>query len=289
MTQPDEQQLLETGRIIALAREIETRMAACGAVGNGLREKSESLRERLPQESERLLAFIGNVRNRVAHEADAAVSAEEFQLFEEACDAIRRELDRLHPDGGTASPAPAESPKKARNGKMPEPPAPENTASTGDEWLTVAARIPGAHLLYAFRQLFLSVGAGGGVMLGLFAAELLGIGITLHGCFRRELLPVGIGATLLFSCWLYGVVDGIRQPPEHRCPAPLWLLPGVDLLYFLCRFAAGTQWVLFLESAIILGVWGGAIHLAATGEIPAALLLGALSYAGALLLSLVRR
>ncbi len=290
MTQPTEQQLLETGRIIAFTREIETRMAACGAVGNGLREKSDSLAGRLPPETGRLLAFIGSVRNRVAHEAGTTVSHEEFQLFEEACAAIRKELDQITPPQEDQSP---QTPAVSRRGEMRmEPETPEPSAAppeSGGEWLTVAARIPGAHLLYAFRQLFLSVGTEGGVMLGLFAAELAGIGLGVRSFLLREWLPAGIGATIVGSCWLYGVIDGFRRRGEHRIPAPLWLLPGVDLLYFLARFAVKTGWALFLESAIILGVWGGAIHLAATGEIPAALLLGFLSYAGAFFLSLVRR
>ena len=44
----EDEKLLTTGRVIAAARQIETRLAECGASGSGLREKVQSLGPRLP-------------------------------------------------------------------------------------------------------------------------------------------------------------------------------------------------------------------------------------------------
>ena len=78
--------------MITLTRQIESRLVALGASGNGLREKSESLAGRFPPEVEKLLAFIGCIRNRIAHEDQAGISPEELQFFEEAVAAVLAEL-----------------------------------------------------------------------------------------------------------------------------------------------------------------------------------------------------
>lgn len=91
----EEEQLLTTGRVIDATRKIESKLVACGAVGSGLREKAESLGDRLPAEAARLIRFIGSVRNRFAHESGARLRPDELELFEEAAEAVLAELDSL--------------------------------------------------------------------------------------------------------------------------------------------------------------------------------------------------
>ena len=91
----EEEQLLTTGRVIDATRKIESKLVACGAVGSGLREKAESLGDRLPAEAARLIRFIGSVRNRFAHESGARLRPAELELFEEAAGSVLAALDNL--------------------------------------------------------------------------------------------------------------------------------------------------------------------------------------------------
>lgn len=92
-----ENRLLLTGKVVSLTGRIESRLAECGAVGTGLREKTDSLGSKLSPEVVKLLAYIGSIRNRFAHEPEAEISGEEFALFEESVRMVQQELDILWP------------------------------------------------------------------------------------------------------------------------------------------------------------------------------------------------
>ena len=110
----EEAQLLTTGRVIAAARKIESKLVECGGSGDGMREKVESLGSRIPPETVQLINHIGGVRNRFAHESDAALRPDELKLFEEAVDAVLEDLDEL-------ASAPPPPPRPAGKKAVPKP------------------------------------------------------------------------------------------------------------------------------------------------------------------------
>ncbi len=293
----------QTGRIIALTRQIESRMSALGAEGTGLREKSESLGDRLPPESARLLAFIGSIRNRVAHEEDAVVSREEFALFEEAVQVVLEELGEPAPKTKPKPAKPAKPPaeekeeggeKVEKAGKVektkepaPAPAAPPPEPTALEKWLEpmlanasllTMGRIPALHLLYAGKMMLDAAMPCLLVVLlaGFELAALFAIG---YGLYSGIGWLAAVGAGVWFLTWLGGIYDG-RFLAEEKLSWALLLIPGGNLAGFFLRFLAELEWGRFFAGAGILFAWIGALVLLCRGEFAAAGVVGFLSYLG---------
>ena len=208
MDTPNSQEIEVAGKVITLTRQIESRLVALGASGNGLREKSESLAGKFPREVEKLLAFIGCIRNRIAHEDQPGISPEELQFFEEAVAAVLEELklpgETAAESAGTPAatlppppppPAPVTPPEPAVSATPVKPAArpssPQSKATAPSQPAvapparpelvpSLAGRIPLLHLAYAVelaytalrparRPLFLALLEVGAVVLAVFA------------------------------------------------------------------------------------------------------------------------
>ncbi len=273
MNAPTAEQIELTGRIVTLAGGVEARLTECGGRGVGLREKSEALGERIPPEVGRLLAFIGNLRNRVAHEPGASVSAEEFELFQEAVATVQEELDRLFPRLGTAS-SPAGSP------------SPRNM---DEEWFRTAGRIPGLHLIFACK-LAADALRPGWQMLLVALVEAGGLAMAGWGIYCRIFELAGFGGSLAMCAWAVGICDGWRQRQAgSHFPLFIILIPILNFVYLAYRMARQLRWFLLAEAAVILVVWGAAIQMALAQEFPMAGILALLSYAGAVVATCINR
>ena len=215
MNTPDPQEIEVAGKVITLTRQIESRLVALGASGNGLREKSESLAGRFPPEVEKLLAFIGCIRNRIAHEDQAGISPEELQFFEEAVAAVLAELKlpgettaepsgtpaaTLPPPPPAPSPAPVSPPESTGSATLEKPSARTNSY---EGWFRSAERlplafflIPGANLLWVLRELLRLTGwfrlAAAFTILAVWV-------VAIFLAFRREFSAAGILAMLSYA------------------------------------------------------------------------------------------
>lgn len=274
-------QLLTTGRVIAAARKIETRLAECGATGSGMREKVESLGPRLPAETRNLINHIGGVRNRFAHESGADLRADELELFEEAVEAVLEDLDEL-------SAAPPPKPERPRRKTSP-PPSPDDVpVDTPDDpekplppWTSpMWAYLPGPHLVYAFLTAWNAFGAGQLYLLLLLAE--LGSLTALGFAAALSSPPLAIaGGSLFAAIWLCGLVLGLRRRTAEQgvgfSPVPL-----LNLVWFSQKIIVHTDPARLVVAGAILGIWLAAIQLAVSGEYAAALLIGLMSWIGAL-------
>lgn len=285
----EETQLLTTGRVIAAARKIETRLAECGASGAGMREKVESLNGRLQPDTVSLINHIGGVRNRFAHESNADLRPDELELFEEAVAAVLEDLDEL-----AATPPPEPEKSKKRSGKtasasprQPETPA-MGTEKPLPPWSSpLWAALPGPHLVYALLTGWNAFGAGQLYLL-LLLAELLALAI-LGFAAAWSSLPLAItGGSLFGAVWLCGLLLGLRCRNEEEnvgfSPVPL-----LNLLWFLRKIAAYADLARLIVAGAILGIWLAAIQLAVSGEYAAAVIIAVLSWGSALADALLHR
>ena len=305
MNTPDPQEIEVAGKVITLTRQIESRLVALGASGNGLREKSESLAGRFPPEVEKLLAFIGCIRNRIAHEDQAGISPEELQFFEEAVAAVLAELKlpgetTAEPSGTPAAtlppppppPAPVTPPEPAVSATPVKPAArpssPQSKATAPSQPAvapparpelvpSLAGRIPLLHLAYAVelaltalrparRPLFLALLEVGAVVLAVFAL--------LDGIYYLA----GLAGSIFLLSYAAILYEGWFRSAE-RLPLPFFLIPGANLLWVLRELLRLTGWFRLAAAFTILAVWVVAIFLAFRREFSAAGILAMLSYA----------
>jgi len=273
----EDTQLLTTGRVIAAAREIETRLAECGASGNGLREKVASLGPRLPAETRNLINHIGGVRNRFAHESNAELRPDELELFEEAVEAVLEDLDEL-------SAAPPPKPEKPKRKASPPPSpieAPDDPELPLPPWTSpMWAYLPGPHLVYAFLIAWNAFGAGQLYLLLLLAE--LGSLTALGFAAALSSLPLAIvGGSLFTAIWLCGLVLALRNRTTGQgigySPVPL-----LNLVWFSQKIIVHTDPARLVVAGAILGIWLAAIQLAVSGEYAAAIIIGLMSWIGAL-------
>src|SRR5574344_837309 len=268
MAELSQQDILLTGKIIAASREIESRMAACGATGNGLREKTESLAGKPPPEAVKLSIYVGNIRNRLAHESAGKVSEEEYALFEAASQTLLSELDKLAA-GGKPAPAPAASPAEpvpegstAVPDGAAEPPAP---AVPEVYRFRLWAWFPGAHILFALELLWHSL-RGGWEYWALSAIELASLAGVWAAIFRWKLnWLLGVMLSLFALVWLIGIWDKLRRRDETRLGGAAWW-PLVNLAYFVGCIGESFRPALFTAAAAMAVGWGGAIYFAVIGE-----------------------
>ncbi len=278
----EEAQLLATGRIIAATRNIESKLVECGASGSGLREKTESLGSRLPVETVRLINHIGTVRNRVAHENNVELRDDELELFEEASATVLTELEKLLPEPKKAVRKKPAAPKSPTD----EPAEPETTTKTPAEkalppWNSpMWAYFPGVHLAYAFLTGWSAFGAGQLYLL-LLLAELLSL-TALGFAAALPSVPLAItGGSLFVAIWLCGAFLGWRGRAEYKLG--FCLFPLLNLFWFIRKVIDFIDPARLVISIAILGTWLAAIQLAASGEFPAAAIVGAISWIGALI------
>lgn len=298
MSEPSEHDLLLTGRIIAATREIESRMVECGASGNGLREKTESLAGKLPPEAVKLSIFIGNVRNRLAHETDSRVSDDEAALFDEAVRMLLHELDRLAgnsrvdsgPDAAAVVVPPPQSPvpetilperlPAAERSEAPEADSPVESESPPA--LGFAAWIPVLHLAFAGELLLRSIRLGWE-----YAALLIGecamLALLSYAVYFKIEWMMGVAGSLLVAIYLYGVFDAFRRRADYPGTVKLGLIPLVNLVYFMIRLIAAFQIVPFLGGVTILSCWGTAIYFGCMHEWLAMLIFAGISWGTALI------
>lgn len=292
----EEEQLLTTGRVIDATRKIESKLVACGATGSGLREKAESLGERLPDEAARLIRFIGSVRNRVAHESSAMLRPDELALFEEATQAVLTELDKFSP------PEPSTGTPPAALLKTTPPPTASEGDGIGDEtheevgtktnpsailppWNSpIWSALPGLHLVYAFRAGWNAFGAGQ-LFLLLSIVELLGfVLLGFAAGYRSPLLAAGGGA-LCVAVYLCGLWLGLREKKGFG----LYLVPVANLVWFFRRITTCLEPTQLIVATAILGIWLAAIRLLLEEEFIASGITAMISWGGAIIDSFLRR
>lgn len=304
MDTPNSQEIEVAGKVITLTRQIESRLVALGASGNGLREKSESLAGKFPREVEKLLAFIGCIRNRIAHEDQPGISPEELQFFEEAVAAVLEELklpgETAAESAGTPAatlppppppPAPVTPPESTGSATPVKPAArpssPQSKATAPSQPAvapparpelvpSLAGRIPLLHLAYAVelaytalrptrRPLFLALLEVGAVVLAVFAL--------LDGIYYLA----GLAGSIFLLSYAAILYEGWFRSAE-RLPLAFFLIPGANLLWVLRELLRLTGWFRLAAAFTILAVWVVAILLALRREFSAAGVLALLSY-----------
>lgn len=304
MDTPNSQEIEVAGKVITLTRQIESRLVALGASGNGLREKSESLAGKFPREVEKLLAFIGCIRNRIAHEDQPGISPEELQFFEEAVAAVLEELklpgETAAESAGTPAatlppppppPAPVTPPESTGSATPVKPAArpssPQSKATAPSQPAVpppsrpelvplLAGRIPLLHLAYAVelaytalrparRPLFLALLEVGSVILAVFAL--------LDGIYYLA----GLAGSIFLLSYAAILYEGWFRSTE-RLPLAFFLIPGANLLWVLRELLRLTGWLRLAAAFTILAVWMVAIFLVLRREFLAAGILALLSY-----------
>lgn len=273
----EDEKLLTTGRVIAAARQIETRLAECGASGSGLREKVQSLGPRLPSETRNLINHIGGVRNRFAHESGAELRADELELFEEAVEAVLEDLDEL-----AAEPQPeteTEKPKR-KTAPAPSPAAPPDPEKPLPPWNSpMWAYLPGPHLVYAFLSAWNAFGAGQLYLL-LLLFELLSLTV-LGFAAALSSLPLAVAGGSLFTViWLCGLFLGLRARSAEE-GVGLSPVPLLNLVWFFQKIIGHADPARLVVAGAILGIWLAAVQLAVSGEYAAAAIVGLMSWIGA--------
>lgn len=307
MDTPNSQEIEVAGKVITLTRQIESRLVALGASGNGLREKTESLAGKFPREVEKLLAFIGCIRNRIAHEDQPGISPEELQFFEEAVAAVLEELKlpgetaaesagtpaaTLPPPPPPSAPAPAPvSPPAPAVSATPEKPAarpnsPRSRAASSQPAVpppsrpelvpSLAGRIPLLHLAYAVELAYTALRP---TRRPLFLA-LLEVGSVILAVFA--LLDgiyylAGLAGSVFLLSYAGIFYEGWFRSAE-RMPLPFFLIPGANLGWLLRELLRLTGWLRLAAAFTILAVWVVAILLALRREFSAAGVLALLSY-----------
>ena len=267
----EEQDFLLTGKIISMTREIESRMADCGATGNGLREKTESLGSKLPPEAVKLSIYIGNIRNKLAHESDPHVSAEEFELFEEAAQMLIEFLGRLHEAQNPAPPAETTEQngevKEIRNGETPS--AVSKTR--------LFAFLPLAHLGFG-GELFWKSFCQAWEYLLLFVTELLAVFAIIysvwHGAFGAYF---GAGAALLVFCWLISIWDKFRRS-DTTLYGRLALFPLTNIAYLAVCLWKNFVPFYFIAALAVFGCMAGGIYFLFLREWRIAAICAGMSY-----------
>lgn len=304
MDTPNSQEIEVAGKVITLTRQIESRLVALGASGYGLREKSESLAGKFPREVEKLLAFIGCIRNRIAHEDQPGISPEELQFFEEAVAAVLEELklpgETAAESAGTPAatlppppppPAPVTPPEPAVSATPVKPAArpssPQSKATAPSQPAvapparpelvpSLAGRIPLLHLAYAVelaytalrparRPLFLALLEVGAVVLAVFAL--------LDGIYYLA----GLAGSIFLLSYAAILYEGWFRSAE-RLPLAFFLIPGANLLWILRELLRLTGWFRLAAAFTILAVWIVALFLILRREFLAAGILALLSY-----------
>lgn len=304
MDTPNSQEIEVAGKVITLTRQIESRLVALGASGNGLREKSESLTGKFPREVEKLLAFIGCIRNRIAHEDQPGISPEELQFFEEAVAAVLEELklpgETAAESAGTPAatlppppppPAPVTPPESTGSATPVKPAArpssPQSKATAPSQPAvapparpelvpSLAGRIPLLHLAYAVelaytalrparRPLFLALLEVGAVVLAVFAL--------LDGIYYLA----GLAGSIFLLSYAAILYEGWFRSAE-RLPLAFFLIPGANLLWILRELLRLTGWFRLAAAFTILAVWIVALFLILRREFLAAGILALLSY-----------
>ncbi len=304
MDTPNSQEIEVAGKVITLTRQIESRLVALGASGNGLREKSESLAGKFPREVEKLLAFIGCIRNRIAHEDQPGISPEELQFFEEAVAAVLEELklpgETAAESAGTPAatlppppppPAPVTPPESTGSATPVKPAArpssPQSKATAPSQPAvapparpelvpSLAGRIPLLHLAYAVelaytalrparRPLFLALLEVGAVVLAVFAL--------LDGIYYLA----GLAGSIFLLSYAAILYEGWFRSAE-RLPLAFFLITGANLLWVLRELLRLTGWFRLAAAFTILAVWMVALFLILRREFLAAGILALLSY-----------
>lgn len=308
MDTPNPQEIEVAGKVITLTRQIESRLVALGASGNGLREKSESLAGKFPREVEKLLAYIGCIRNRIAHEDQPGISPEELQFFEEAVAAVLEELklpgetaaesagtpaatQPLPPPPPEPAPAPVPPPEPAVSA-TPEKPAarpssPQSKATAPSQPAvapparpelvpSLAGRIPLLHLAYAVELAFTALRpARRPLFLALLevGAVVLAVFALLDGIYYLA----GLAGSIFLLSYAAILYEGWFRSAE-RLPLAFFLIPGANLLWILRELLRLTGWFRLAAAFTILAVWIVALFLILRREFLAAGILALLSY-----------
>lgn len=275
----NEQNLLQTGKIISRTRDIESRMAECGAVGNGLREKTESLAGKLPPEAVKLSIYIGSIRNKLAHESNPHISEEEFQLFDAAAETLMQTLDELKKPAVSAPVLPQEETSETEE-EPEEIPVHFKTH--------LAAFFPVVHLLFGGELLWRSF-CRGWEYLFLLLADLLGIGAAALCLWRQSLGAwFGAGIALLVFCWLISIWDKLRRSDMTVC-GKLALFPLANTAYFAVCLWQNFSLFFFTAAVAILGCMAGGIRFLFAGEWRIAAVCSGLSFAASVVAGFLTR
>lgn len=304
--------IAKTGRVIAVAGSLETLLELHGARGTGLREKTESLRDKLPPEALELSRRVGMVRNRVAHDPETSLSDAELLEYEETARRFARMIE--WPDLAEASPPPErdrlpddaadKEAKEAKEAKPepvsvsaepevpPRPPALRAEKRSSRFPRAFRAFIPGVHLLVLARELLRSLLPGWWYWI-LFFTLPLGGAVGWYGWCNRSTLPTywpWVAAGWLATGWLGSVVTAFSEKKEHPYLVKMACLPVIHFLYLFARIIQSIRYGLFLAALTGLAAQGAAVFLVLRPEpewlVAALLTLG--SFIAAFLLAFFR-
>ena len=262
------------GEIILLARELEQQLhILCNSDAAGLHNLTNLAGAMLSVSTQRRLHYIAAIRNQAAHEADFSLSSEEFANYRTSVEQVKSELTALL--GQMPEKADAESEDQTLKIEVEEE-LYENIqrklALLG--YLPLAGLIYSAYLLLAalFGQFFTLLG----VLVYICSVILAVRGIDSD----RGLLYVAL--FFLSAVYLITAVLGIKAPPIRKIPKIIWLLPGINIIYFVLRWIKHLPWGKLLLSAATLTAFAVGIILLGKKMTSLGILLLACSYAGSI-------
>ncbi len=281
MDSPYDPQILLTGKVVSMTGRIEARLAECGAIGNGLHEKVESIKSQLDPEAIQLLDYIGFIRNRFAHDPNTQISEEEFALFENSVNMVMLELNTKFPR--LTNPISPPSTPVENHTEIPNNEKPISTSECG--WLVLAGRIPILHLAYAV-SLFWKAISDALCELALLMGALLSILIVAFGIWKLDPCILGLGLALLVLDYAIGIAFARNRQLFSK---NIYLIPGLNPLCFATRLLELLNWCMLLESITILFIWLAAIWMASKGEVAIAGGIAVMSYISSVIATFIHR
>ncbi len=242
------------GQVILTARAIESRLhEICGGEVAGIHALTEILGSRLPGELKRRLHYLATIRNQAAHEADFALSPEEFATFRNVAAETQKELARLFP--AAAGRSPASGANAEPDSAEPELEVERELYSSWAHKFTLLGYLPVVGGLNLLRLLLLALCEQIGLLL-LILFYFSAIPMIVQGVRMPEdrgLLYVGAGtalavyiATLLLACRFK-----IRGLPKI-----FYWVPGLHIGYLAVLWGEKLAWGKVLLASLGLGLLG---------------------------------
>lgn len=216
---------IQIGEIVERSKKLEAMLKTAGAEGRGLHALVSSVQDRLDPELNQKLRFIAAVRNNAVHNLEFELEAD-FAGFNSACDEAERELGKL------LKPKRRESAKKT-----PDAPA--------FNYLFLLPFIPGAHIVYFFFILILSMLCGSRYII-MLALYLLAFTEIIRGAAERDTAEIWIGAGTFAALYVCGMFM-----PSKRFPGLRWL-PLLNIAGIFSGLKDKVQWKLFFIANIFI-------------------------------------
>lgn len=221
----------QTLHIISRAKKLENLLRRAGAIGNGLRELSESMGDALNDEERKLFRYAGALRNQAAHEIPEENSAPaDMKLFDDSCDVLESKLLQLQ-------------------SVEPDDPVGE-LQDRAETFFRRCGYIPVIGIFFPLRLLYASIRPGAGLATALVFGVLAIL--PLPRAFAGERYIFCISGILYLLSYLYGIWHALRKTPTTS-PKALSGIPLVSLLYLLWSLIDVIKWDIF-PGALLLTI-----------------------------------